>query len=377
MNFNDIIGQDFLKTYFQKIIVRDRVPNTQLFVGREGTGTLPMAWAFARELLCGDNENCRHKVDKLIHPDLHFVFPTVATPQIKKPDSESFMKEWRDFLLQNPYAGLFDWMQHLEVANKQGFIRVVDAENIIKKVMVKPYEAPYKVIIIWQIEKMNNETANKLLKLLEEPPADTKLILIAESVEEVLPTILSRCQIHHFNPVSIEQIQKALQNQFEWDAEQSLKIAHKANGSWHRALQLAQSGEIGSDFQNYFIQWVRIAFSAKKNKQAIRELIKWSEQMASLGREPQKQFLEFALETFRQALMINYQNARLAYYDFRDMGFEMQKFAPFIHGGNIQNIYESVSNAYYYIERNANPKLIFLDLSINLTKFIHKVENSG
>ncbi len=375
MNFEAIIGQDFLKSYFKKIIENDRVPHTQLFVGQEGTGTLPMALAFAKRLIC-DNENCRHKIDKLIHPDLHFVFPTVVTDQIKKPDSEAFMKEWRSFLLQNPYAGLFDWLQFLEVANKQGLIRVIDAENIIKKAAVKPYEAAYKVIIVWHVEKMNNETANKLLKILEEPPEDTKFILIAETTENILPTILSRCQVHHFNPIPIGTIKKELINRYQLSEEEALKTAHQANGNWNRALQLYQSKVSDNEFQQLFISWVRIAFSAKNNKQAIQKLIKWSEQLAGMGRETQKQFLDFALETFRQALMINYQNKDLAYFDFSNNDFELGKFAPFIHSANIEDIYREVSEAHYYIERNANPKLVLLDLSINLTKLIHKTEKS-
>ncbi len=376
MNFDTIIGQAFLKNYFQKIIDNNRIPNTQLFIGDEGVGTLPMALAFAHKLLCKNNENCQHKVDKLIHPDLHFVFPTVTTDSIKKPDSDAFLTPWRKFLLQNPYAGLYDWMQFLEVANKQGQIRVIDAEHIIKKVAVKPYEADYKVMIIWMIEKMNTETANKLLKVLEEPPEDTKFILIAEKIDSILPTIISRCQIHHFNPIPIEELKNNLISKFDFTSEKALKIAHQANGSWHKALQLAQNQNSDNDFQHLFIEWVRVAFSAKKDRQAIRKLISWSEKLAGSGRETQKQFLEFALETFRQALWINYQNQKLAFYDFKPNNFDLNKLAPFIHANNIENIYESLTNALYHIERNANPKLIFLDLSINLTKFIHKKEKS-
>lgn len=374
MNFNQIIGQDFLKDYFKKAINNNRIAHTQLFVGDEGTGTLPMAWAFATELLCNGDENCQRTMGKLIHPDLHFVFPSAVTDRVKKPDSEQLLNEWRAFLLKNPYAGLFDWMKHLEVANKQGIIRVVDAENVIKKVAVKPYNAPYKVFIIWMIEKMNNETANKLLKILEEPPEDTKFILIAEKTDMVLPTILSRCQVHHFNPISVAQISQKLISDYQLSEEKALKIAHQSNGNWHRALQLQTEDSNDEVFQKAFITWVRVAFSAKSNKQAIQKLIKWSEEMASTGREAQKQFLQFALETFRQSLHINYQNKNLAYYDFSKLGFELQKLAPFIHSSNIEAIYKTITDATYHIERNANPKLIFLDLSITLTKLIHQKE---
>jgi len=374
MDFNKIIGQDFLKNYFYKIIKKDRIPHTQMFVGDEGTGTLPMALAVAQSLLCGEHENCKHKVQKLIHPDLHFVFPTVTTDNIKKPDSEVFLTYWREFLIQNPYAGLYNWMQYLDVANKQGQIRVTDAENIVKKVAVKPYEAKYKVVIIWMIEKMNNETANKLLKILEEPPEDTKFILIAENTEPILPTIISRCQVHHFNPIPIEDIKRELIKQFNLTEEKAIKIAHQSHGNWNKALQLAQEYDSDDKFQRLFIEWVRVAFSAKNDKTAIRKLINWSEKIAGTGRETQKQFLEFALETFRQAMLINYQSEALAYYDFSKNNFDLKKLAPFIHNNNINDIYEYVSNSLYHIERNANPKLIFLDLSINLTKFIHKKE---
>ena len=374
MNFDSVIGQGFLKDYFQKAISSGRVPHTQLFVGEEGTGTLPMALAFANRLLCGDNTNCQNKVNKLIHPDLHFVYPTVTAAGIKKPDSESFLPRWREFLAENPYAGLYDWMQFLDAANKQGAIRVADAEQIIKKVSVKPYEADYKVFIIWMVEKMNNETANKLLKILEEPPEDTKFILIAERTDNILSTIISRCQVHQFNLIPIEVIKKELTDRFDIKLEEAVKIAHQANGNWQKALQLAQDQNTDDDFQKFFIEWVRVAFMAYKDKQAINKLIAWSENVASLGKESQKQFLEFALETFRQALMINYQNPSLAYYDFSRNRFDLNKLAPFIHSTNIQGIYKALTDAIFHLERNANSKIIFLELSVNLTKFMHKKE---
>lgn len=376
MDFSNIVGQNFLKDYFKKIIASNRVPHTQLFVGDSGTGTLPMALAFAQELLCNASENCRHKVQKIIHPDVHFVFPTTTTSSVKKPDSEQFMEEWRSFLDKNPYADYFEWMQHLEVANKQGLIRVADAEKVLKKVSVKPYEADYKVIIIWMIEKMNNETANKLLKILEEPPEDTKFILIAEKTDLVLPTILSRCQVHLFHPIPIDEIQKKLITTYQLPEDKAHKIAHQSNGSWRKALELAQQNESDAIFQQLFINWVRIAFSAKKNKKAIQKLIAWSEEIAGKGRENQKQFLSFALQTFRQAMLINYQNHQLAFYDFSDQGFDLHKLSPFIHSSNIEAIYTSINEAMFFIERNANPKLVFLDLSIKLTKLIHSKENN-
>jgi len=374
MDFKDIVGQDFLKDYFQKTIAKNRIPNTQMFVGKEGTGTLAMAWAFAGELLCGNNENCRHKVKKLIHPDLHFIFPSITRDHIRKPSSEDFINEWREFLSVHPYQSLFDWHRHLNVGNKQGEIRVTDAENIAKKVSVKPYEASYKVFIIWMAEKMNLNTANKLLKILEEPPEDTKFILITRKTDDILDTILSRCQIHHFNAIPIEKIKEKIKEIYSFEEDKALKIAHQSNGNWNKALELAKENNSDDEFQKLFINWVRIAFSAKNNKQAIRKLIEWSEDLSTKGREFQKRFLNFALQTFRQALLINYQNNDLAYFDFSKNGFDLNKLAPFVHSKNIQGIYESLTQATYHIERNANPKISFLDLSIKLTRLIHQKE---
>jgi DNA polymerase-3 subunit delta' len=371
MDFDKIIGQDFLKKYLKKIIDNKKVPHTQMFVGNEGTGTLAMALAFAQYLLCENSENCRNKVKKLIHPDLHFIFPTITTPKIQKPSSEDFLNEWREFIGQNVYSGLFEWMKFLDVGNKQGMIRVKDADQIIKKVAVKPYEANYKIFIIWHVEQMNNDTANKLLKVLEEPPEDTKFILITEKTDNILPTILSRSQIHYFNPIPTGEIKKQLINQFNLPDEQAMKIAHQANGSWHQATELAQNHQTDEEFQKLFISWVRTAFTAKKNKKSILHLIDWSEDLATKGREFQKQFLEFALQTIRQAMLINYQNKEWAFFDFSVQNFDLNKFAPFIHSNNIEAFYKNINDATYHIERNANPKLVFLNLSIKLTKLIH------
>jgi DNA polymerase-3 subunit delta' len=376
MDFSAIIGQDFLKKYFKKIIENNRIPHTQMFVGDEGTGTLPMALAFAQTLLCKENKNCINKVQKFIHPDLHFVFPNITTDKLKKPKSDDFLNEWRTFLNKNPYASLYDWHKFLEVANKQGIIRVADADNIIKKVAVKPYEADYKIVVIWMVEKMNLETANKLLKILEEPPEDTKFILIAENTDDILPTILSRCQIHQFNPIPTGEIKKQLIEKYNLPVEKAMKIAHQSNGNWNKALELAQNHQPDDEFQKLFISWVRTAFTAKKNKKSIQELIAWSEKLATKGREYQKQFLEFALQTFRQAMLINYQNKNLAFFDFSNNRFDLNKLAPFIHSDNIEAFYQFITDAIYHIERNANPKLIFLNLSIKLTKLIHIKEKS-
>jgi DNA polymerase-3 subunit delta' len=373
MNFDEIIGQDFLKKYFKKIIEQNKIPGAQLFVGDSGAGTLPMAWAFANELLCKNNPQCEGKVSKIIHPDLFFIFPSITGSSGSNTESQQLLPQFREFLRTSPYGSYYHWLQYLNAENKQGMIRVKDAENIIKKTFVKPYEGDYKVFIIWMAEKMNNETNNKLLKILEEPPTDTKFILIAENTENILPTVLSRCQIHYFNPIPASTIQNKL-IELGVEEKKALKIAKQSNGSWTKALEILNKNESEETFQKDFVEWVRTAFMAKKKKSSVHQLINWSEKMASKGREEQKYFLSFVLEIFRQAMMINYGNQQLQYIDMSAVNFDINKLAPFIHNNNIEDIFKLIEKASYSIERNANAKLVFMNLSLSLTKLIHKKE---
>ena len=373
MTFEDIIGQDFLKKYFKKIISEDRIPGAQLFVGDSGSGTLPMAWAFASEMLCKGNPQCKGKVSRILHPDLFFVFPSITGSSASNTESAHLLPQFREFIKESPYGSYYHWLQALNAENKQGMIRVKDAESIIKKTFIKPYEGDYKVFIIWMAEKMNMETNNKLLKILEEPPADTKFILIAESTENILPTVLSRCQIHYFNPIPSVLIEKELIKK-GMEPKQALKIAKQANGSWTKALEILKEERPEEVFQKDFIEWIRTAFMAKKNKTSVQKLISWSEKMAAKGREEQKYFLSYVIEIFRQAMMINYGIPRLQYIDMTAQNFDLSKLAPFIHGRNIEDIFELIEKATYSIERNANPKLVFINLSLSLTKLIHKKE---
>ncbi len=373
MQFDDIVGQDFLKKYFKKTIQKNRIPGAQLFVGESGYGTLPMAWAYASELLCKKNPNCTGKVSRILHPDLFFIFPSITGTSAANTESSQYLPQFREFLQENPYGTYYEWLQHLNAENKQGLIRVKDAESIIKKTFVKAFEGDYKVFIIWMAEKMNTETNNKLLKILEEPPADTKFILIAENTENILPTVLSRCQIHHFNPIPSSVIQEKLIEK-GIEEKKALKIAKQANGNWSRAMELTKESLFEDAFQRDFVEWIRTAFMAKKNKTSIQKLIAWSEKMAVKGREEQKFFLQYVMEIFRQALMINYGNPQLQYIDMSHIPFDLNKLAPFIHGSNIEEIHQLIEKASYSIERNANSKLVFMNLSLSLTKLIHKKE---
>ena len=381
MQFSEILGQEHIKSHLTKSANLGRIPHAQLFVGPEGSGTLAMAIAYAQYIICsnqnaenlGSNEACNLKFNKISHPDLHFIYPTVSTEEVKtKPKSIDFITEWRQFLTENLYGSLFDWYQTLGVKNKQGEIRVDDAQEILKSLALKSYEGGYKVMIIWMADKLNTAASNKLLKLLEEPTDKTVFILISENEEDIIQTIRSRCQVLHFNGLPEKTIAEALVLRENIDSKTAVKIAHQAQGNYNKALQLLQPDSESVFFEKWFVDWVRAAFRAKGNAAAIQDLIQWSEQIAALGRETQKKFLHFCIDMFRQALLLNYQTPSLVYIEPQVENFKLENFAPFVNGNNINDIFQELSDAMYHIERNGNAKIILTDLSIKLTRLIHK-----
>lgn len=380
MLFSELLGQEHIKNHLTKSADFGRVPHAQLFVGPEGSGTLPMAIAYAQYLLCKNqhaeniegNEACNLKFKNLSHPDLHFAFPVATNDKIKShPVSNHFLEEWRQLIEKQPYGNLFDWYRILGIDNKQGQIGVDEAQDIVKALSLKSYEGGYKVMLIWMAEKMNTSAANKLLKLIEEPPNQTVFILIAEDEEQIINTIKSRCQVLHFPPLAEETIKDALIKNYQIPIADAVKIAHQANGNYNKACDLVYSDSEDTQFEEWFVFWIRSAFKAKGNKSAIHDLISWSETIAKTGRETQKQFLNFCLDFFRQALLMNYNAEELVFMEPKT-GFKLEKFAPFVHGNNILDISNELQDAIYHIERNGNSKIILTDLSIKLTRLLHK-----
>lgn len=381
MQFSTIPGQERIKKHLMHNASSGRIPHAQLFVGPEGSGMLPMAIAYAQYILCGnkggENEGgdtgCNLKFEHLNHPDLHFIYPTVTTEDVKtKPKSIDFIADWRGFLSQHPFGSLFDWYQVIGVQNKQGEIRVDDAQEVLKSLSLKSYEGGYKVMIIWMADRLNIAASNKLLKILEEPSEKTLFILITEHEEDILQTIRSRCQVVQFHRLSDEHIQEALVLHHQCDVPTASKIARLAQGNYNRAIQMLQEGGEEDSFERWFVDWVRAAFRAKGNASAIQDLIQWSERIAGLGREAQKQFLTYCIDMFRQALLLNYQATSLVYMEPKIEKFKLENFAPFVNGNNINDIFRELSDAIYHIERNGNAKIILTDLSIKLTRLIHK-----
>lgn len=377
MLFNQIIGQDHIKTHLQKSAENGRIPHAQLFIGKEGCGTLPMAIAYAQFLLCNfseDTDACQIKCNKLQHPDLHFAFPVTTNDSVKKHAvSNLFLEDWRDFIATQPYGSLFNWLQHIGVENKQGLIGVDESEAVVKKLKLKSYEGGFKVMIIWMAEKMNIAAANKLLKLIEEPPNKTVFLLITENEEQIINTIKSRCQALHFPTLSEQDIANSLIVNHQVANNEAAKIAHQAEGNYNKALHLLQNDASDLIFEEWFIAWIRTAFRAKGNAAVVQQLISWSDTISKTGRETQKRFLDYCLQFFRQALLMNYKSDHLVFMETKS-GFDLSKFAPFVHSGNILDIEKELNDAMYHIERNGSPKIILLDLSMKLTRFLHKKE---
>ncbi|HFS67068.1 MAG TPA: DNA polymerase III subunit delta' [Flavobacteriia bacterium] len=377
MQFKDIIGLEKIKEYLDKTVASGKIPHAQLFVGAEGSGSLPLAIAYAQKILCKDSKNkdsCFLKCEKLAHPDLHFSFPITTTDSVKKnPTTDLFLTKWREIIKENPYFSLFNWMQLLGVENKQGIINKAEAENIAKKLSVKSFEGGKKIMILWMAEKLHHSAANQLLKLIEEPPENTLFLLITEDEEQIIKTIRSRCQALYIPKMNEENMVNALMQKEGILQNEAVKIAHQANGNYNKALSLLNKDSNDLIYEKWFITWIRAAFLAT-NPAVIENLIDWSNEIASSGRENQKQFLQYCLQFFRQALLLNYKAKKLVYLETETPNFDLNKFAPYVHGKNIIEINQTINEAIYHIERNGNPKMIFLDISMKLTKLLHTKE---
>lgn len=378
MHFSEVLGQEAIKSRLKTAITSNHLAHAQLFVGAEGSGTLAMALASAREVLCSaeglteEQKRAGHlKMDHLNHPDLHFVFPVATSDMAKtKPISDHYAAPWRTFIQTQVYGNLFDWYQLIGTEKKQGNISVEEAKDLSQKLSLKSYEGGYKVMLIWGVEKMNTAAANKILKLLEEPPEKTLFILIAEDEEQLLATIRSRCQITYFKKLQETDIVKGLVAEGAV-AQNAKQIAVMAEGNFNKALDLFRQDSEELRFGEWFVFWVRAAFKAKGNKSAINELLNWSGEVAKSGREIQKNFLLYCLSLFREAVLMEYGLEQLQHTQIVVSNFDFKKFAPFVHEGNIEQITVALESAVYEIERNGNAKMVFTDLAISLTRLLH------
>lgn len=374
MQFKDVVGQDEVKQKLILSVQENRVPHAQLFLGPAGNGKLPLALAYAQYILCphrtatdscGVCPSCQ-KISKLTHPDLHFVVPSTTTKSVKSnPESDLFMTEWREYVTQKEgYVDASSWYEFLEVENKQGYISVRDAATLLRKLSFKAYEGEYKIAIIWMAEKMRVDTANKLLKLLEEPPEKTLFILIAEDQEELLATIRSRTSLVKVPRIGQETLKNALMQRLGCTEQQASDAAIVADGSWIKAIELMKDAEDQKYYFHTFQQWMRLCFKA-----AVSELIDFSNNIKGIGRERQKQLLDYGLNIVRNSLLFNNNLAQLVMLPEEEKKFN-SGFAPFVKPANIVQIADLLEEASRQIERNGYAPIIFLDTSFKMTKLL-------
>lgn len=365
MLFKEIIGQEDIKARLINETKVGRISHAQLFCGAPGIGKLPLALAYAQYLLCEhphDDDACGtcHSClmfNKLAHPDLHFVFPV-----IKQALSDSYIKEWRTCLSKDPYFSFDDWLNYLKAENAQPIIYAKESDELIKKLSLKSFEGGYKVTIIWLPEKMNEEASNKLLKLIEEPPLKTIFLLVSDEPDKILPTILSRTQQIAIHKVTQQAIGDMLEQRYMLSNEDAARIAHLSNGSVTTAIKQAMIDESGDSqvFFNLFVSLMRLSYQRR-----IKEMKRWSEQLAAMGRERQKRFLEYALKMIRESFIYNLHQPELNYMTVGEEQF-VSRFSPFVNEKNVRGIADELGSALNDIGRNVNSKIVFFDFSLKM-----------
>jgi DNA polymerase-3 subunit delta' len=372
MQFKEIIGQKAIREKLIRSVSENRIAHAQLFLGPEGSGALPLAIAYAQYINCNNrtaDDSCGvcpscSKFQKLIHPDLHFVFPVVKLE--KKGVSDDFIETWRSSLLQSPYLTYNGWLEAMGSENKQGGIFEKESDEIIRKLSLKTYEADYKVMIIWQADRMNTVTSNKLLKMLEEPPQKTIFLLISENTGQILPTILSRTQLIKIPKILDEDMKSYLKSNYTYSDTQLTDFVHLADGNIVKALNVMQNDEENAFNFDRFVSLMRLSYTRD-----VISLIQWAESMTGTGRERQKNFFSYALRLVRENFILNCKTPDLALLTQRESEFS-SKFFPYINQNNVYDITAELNKAQYHIEANGSDRIIFLDLALKMVKLIKK-----
>ena len=371
MQFKELLGQQAAIDQLQQMLKVDRLPHALLFLGPEGAGQLSLALALAQTVLCkertpegdacGTCSQC-HKAARWIHPDLHFSFPTVGS----KATSDTYLNQWREALAENPYMNAFDWLQRIGAENRQGNITKNECVNIIRKIGLKTFEGSHKILILWMPEYLGNE-GNRLLKLIEEPPENTLFILVAEQAEQILNTILSRCQIIRLPALQDIAIQTALQDRYGLDAERATQIAFLAAGNFNAAIRLHTEGV--NDNAGMLLDWLRQCYLGKP-----WVLVQWADDISELGRERQKQLLQYGLHFFRELMAfktLGESNVRLQPNEL-ETARNMRKV---ITWPRLDALVKLFSEHIYHIERNGHSRLQFLACGIRISKIFKSEEH--
>ncbi len=369
MQFKSIIGQKKVKQQLLKSVEDNRVPHAQLFLGAEGVGTLPLALAFAQYLNCENrqpDDSCGKcpsciKSQKLIHPDIFYTFPVYK----RKKGSDSpalsndFIKEWREAISTNPYMNTFDWLEYINSENKQGNISAEECKSLIHRFNMKTFESKYKILILWRAEYLSKE-GNILLKLLEEPPANSIFLLLAENQEQILSTILSRTQLVKIPKLHDEEIYEELADKFSAEEKNARQIARTANGNFNEALRLLKNTE--NDSERLLLQMFRICAQKNRDVQMMNEMI---EELSKTGRENQKSFFRYGLSLMREIIVLHHlgsDHTRLTEDEIRLAVFLNERMSF----SKKEKIIKQFNDSYYEIERNANPRILFFNLFIQL-----------
>ncbi len=369
MRFSEVIGQQEAKERLIQMVQEDRLPHAMMLCGPQGSGKLALATAFACYLLNPDPQDNPNTPDhqeplmlqKLEHPDLHFTYPTIKLSSMKtdyKPISDDFAKQWHELMMSSPYFTMQEWMEAMGGENQQAIITAGESDDLVRKLALKSSQGGYKISIIWLPERMNAECANKLLKLIEEPPLQTVFIMVSEEPEKLLETIRSRVQRIDIRKTDTEDIQKALIERRGIDEQSAKRVSRLANGNWLTALQELQADSENGLFLDMYKSLMRLAYQRK-----IKDLQKWSEQMAALGREKQKRWLSYFLHMTRESFMYNFGQEELNYMT-RDEEDFARNFARFINEKNILPISDMANLAIRDIGQNANAKIVFFDFSL-------------
>ena len=370
MRFSDIYGLELTKKQLIASVQRNQVAHAQLFSGVEGSALLPMALAYATYLnctnrsdedACGECSSCS-KNAKLVHPDVHFVFPVSSTEGVKLKDaqSRSFLPTWRKFLLESPYGTLVDWATEFGGENKNLNISKEESRQIIEALSLKAFEGKYKVMLIWMPEYLHQNAANGILKILEEPAANTVFLLVSPQKERLLSTIKSRTQLMRIPPFSDEELSHLLVNEYHIDSDKANQLIPLADGSLRIALQLHEEADV--NLHTLFLDWMRNCFT--NNFIAINND---AEQFAALSKSAQKTLLLYGLEILRDALVAGHNDGKLIRVTGEDKDFVL-KFGKTLNTGIIDLLSKQISDAHYHLERNANAKMVFMNLSILFAK---------
>ena len=374
MQFKNIIGQEDIKKRLIKSVLNNKISHAQLFFGSEGVGKLPLAIAYAQYInctnrteqdSCGECSSCK-KYNKLVHPDLHFVFPIINVSN-KHYVSDDFISIWRDFTNSSAYFTFNEWMGQLDNENKNGGIFVDETKSILKKINLTTYESEYKVMIFWLAEKMNIATSNKLLKILEEPPPKTLFILISEDLESIITTIKSRTQPVSIPKIDSNSLSEYTRKESNITDETEIQTAVKySNGSLTALNKYINDSEENIELFDFFVRFMRTCY-----KFNIEEINSLTPEFHNLGRQKQKRFFKLSIRLIRENFMLNTGNTNLSVLTTAERNFS-SKFSSFIHAGIIEDLYSELNKAYYDINRNGSDKLIFYDTAIKINQLLRR-----